>query len=264
MKAAIKFFFLFLILTSFMGSPEKYRHIRQESIRPGEQIQYRIHYGFINAGEAIMHTDEKIHVFNNRPCYKLDIFGRTTGFFDLVLRIRDNWGSYLDTGAIVSQRFYQTIEEGGYRKKEIIDFNQEENIAIAHRLDKNTGALKSKVQFPVPDNIQDIVSGYYYMRTFNYDTLDPDDIFQVTGFFDDTTYHVKVHFLGREKINTKLGEFDALVMSPIMPKNQMFRGDNPIKAWLSDDKLRIPLKIKAEMLVGSVEFDIKDYKRGDK
>ena len=102
------------------------------------------------------------------------------------------------------------------------------------------------------------------MRTINYDTLDPDDIFEVTGFFDDTTYQVKVHFLGREKLNTKLGEFDAFVMSPIMPKNQMFRGDNPIKAWLSDDKYRIPLKIKAEMLVGSVEIDIKDYKRGDK
>jgi hypothetical protein len=48
-------------------------------------------------------------------------------------------------------------------------------------------------------------------------------------------------------------------MSPIMPKISFFRGKNPIKAWISDDKLRIPLKVKAELIIGSVEIDIRSY-----
>ncbi|MCK5278638.1 MAG: DUF3108 domain-containing protein, partial [Cyclobacteriaceae bacterium] len=55
------------------------------------------------------------------------------------------------------------------------------------------------------------------------------------------------------------GEFDAFLMSPIMPKNTFFRGKNPIKAWISDDKFRIPLKVKAELLIGSLEIDIRSY-----
>jgi hypothetical protein len=44
-----------------------------------------------------------------------------------------------------------------------------------------------------------------------------------------------------------------------MPKNSFFRGTNPIKAWISDDKKRIPLKVKAELIIGSLEIDIRTY-----
>jgi len=246
----------------FLGSGDKqanYRIVKQECIKPGERIEYRVHYGFINAGEATMEIDKKIHKVNNRPCYKIDVFGRTKGFFDMVTTVRDNWGTYLDTSAIVSQTFYQSIKEGKYMKKEIIEFDQINNVALVNRLDKKDSTLIKKDSISTISNMQDLVSGYYYMRTFNYDTMKTDQIFTVSGFFDDTTYHVQVRFLGREKLNTKVGEFDTFLMSPIMPKNSFFRGQNPIKAWISDDKKRIPLKVKAELLIGSIEIDIKSY-----
>jgi len=187
------------------------------------------------------------------------VFGRTKGLFDLVTTVRDNWGSYLDTSAVVSQMFYQNIKEGKYLKKEVIEFDQINNIALVNRLDKKDSTLIRKDSIETLPNIQDLVSGYYYMRTFDYDTMKADQIFTVSGFFDDTTYHVKVKFLGRQELKTKLGKYDTFVMSPIMPKNSFFRGKNPIKAWVSDDELRIPLKVKAELLIGSIEVDIRSY-----
>ena len=68
--------------------------------------------------------------------------------------------------------------------------------------------------------------------------------------------------IGREKLRTKLGRLDAMVFVPIMPKNKLFDGEESIKVWISDDKLKIPLKIEAEMFIGSVEVDIKEYKPG--
>jgi hypothetical protein len=253
---------MLVISLFFLGSGDKqarYRVVKQECLNPGERIEYRVHYGFINAGEATMEIDKGIHRINGRPCYKIDVFGRTKGFFDMITTVRDNWGTYLDTSAIVSQRFYQSIKEGKYMKKEVIEFDQINNIALVNRLDKKDSTLIKKDSISTMPNIQDLVSGYYYMRTFNYDTMKTDQIFTVSGFFDDTTYTVKVRFLGREKLNTKIGEFDAFLMSPIMPKNSFFRGQNPIKAWISDDKMRIPLKVKAELLIGSIEIDIRSY-----
>ena len=248
-------------LFGFGERSDSYRYIEQDCLTPGERIEYRVHYGFINAGEAVLKIDEKIHKVNNRPCYKVDIYGRTKGFFDMVTTVRDNWGTYLDTGAIVSQRFYQSIKEGNYRKKEVIEFDHKNKNAIVHRIHKRDSTLIRKDTIAIPSNIQDLVSGYYYMRTFDYDTLKTDQIFTVTGFFDDTTYHVKVKYLGKEKVKTKIGQYDAFLMSPIMPKNSFFRGTNPIKAWISDDKYRIPLKVKAELIIGSLEIDIRDYSR---
>jgi hypothetical protein len=246
----------------FVGSGErqfKYRVVKQECLNAGERMEYRVHYGFINAGEAVMSTDKKIHMMNDRPCYKVDVFGRTTGFFDMITTVRDNWGTYIDTSAVVSQMFYQSIKEGKYLKKEVIQFDQKNHIAVVNRLDKKDSTLIKKDSIPTLPNMQDLVSGYYHMRTFNYDTMEVGQIFTVSGFFDDTTYHINVKFLGREKLKTKVGEYDTFIMSPIMPKNSFFRGQNPIKAWISNDKLRIPLKVKAELLIGSVEIDIKTY-----
>jgi len=254
---------IFLMAFIFIGSGEKqdtFRRIQQDYLTPGEKIEYRVHYGFINAGEAVMEIDKQIHKINNRPCYKIDVFGRTKGFFDMITSVRDNWGTYVDTAAVFSHLFYQTIKEGKYMKKEVIEFDQVNNIALVNRLDKKDSTLIKKDSIETLPNMQDLVSGYYYMRTFDYDTMKANQIFTVTGFYDDTTYHVKVKFLGREELKTKVGTFDTFLMSPIMPKNSFFRGSNPIKAWISDDKLRIPLKVKAELLIGSIEIDIKDYK----
>ncbi len=240
----------------------QYRHIEQDILKRGEKMEYRVRYGLINAAEAVMQIDNRIHWMNKRPCYKVDIYGKTVGFFDMIMTVNDNWGSYIDTASVLPQRFYRYIEEGKYRKKEIVDFLHHEDSAQVHRLDKHTGKLQEKVKFPIPDNVQDMVSGYYYIRTMDFSGLNKDEEFRVTGFFDDTTYHLNVKFLGREKLKTKIGEFNTIVISPIVPPNSLFRGKNPVKAWLSDDRRKIPLRIKAELLIGSVEIDINNYQAG--
>ncbi len=253
-----------LLLPLVLGLTERhdaYRKVKHDCISTGEQIEYRVHYGFINAGEAVMKTDKKIFKLNDRYCYKIDIYGRTVGFFDMVTQVRDNWGTYLDTSAVVSHMFYQSIQEGKYLKKEVIQFDQLHQAAIVNRLHKKDSTLIKKDTIATLPNMQDIVSGYYYMRTFNFDKMKADEIFSLTGFFDDTTYNIKVKFLGREKLKTKIGEFESFVISPIMPENSFFRGKNPIRAWISDDRNRIPLKVKAELLIGSLEIDIKSYQR---
>ena len=44
-----------------------------------------------------------------------------------------------------------------------------------------------------------------------------------------------------------------------MPKNGLFDGENSIRLWMSDDAIRIPVKVRAELFVGAVELDITSY-----
>jgi hypothetical protein len=57
-----------------------------------------------------------------------------------------------------------------------------------------------------------------------------------------------------------VGRVRALVFRPVMPKNKLFDGENSVTAWFSDDKNRIPLKIDAEMFVGSAGVELTSYK----
>lgn len=88
-----------------------------------EKLEYRVHYGFINAGEAKIEINPSLYRVNNKICYKAVVSGKTTGAFDLAMRIRDTWESYIDTTTRIPHRSYREIEEGKYRLKEYVFFD---------------------------------------------------------------------------------------------------------------------------------------------
>lgn len=255
--------FVFLLITLSSGAGEKdYRIIPFESFGEGEVMKYRVHYGFITAGEATMVVDDKIHLLNKRPCYKIDVYGETTGLADGLFSIDNNWGTFLDTAAVVPHKAYQYIKEGGYRRNNVVNFNQLRKEARLNKFDRDNRRLKKVEDYSVPQNVQDMVGGYYYLRTLNYDRMKEGQVIEVDAFFDGEIYDFKIRYLGKEEIKTKLGKKRAVVLEPIMPDNKVFDGENAIKVWISDDQYKIPLKVKASLLVGSVEVDIKEFYPG--
>ncbi len=239
-----------------------YRVIPNTSFYRGEVIDYKVHYGFVNAAEAQMVIHDDLHDINGRKCFKIDVNGKSIGMFDLFLRIRDNWGTYLDTASIIPQKFYQKIEEGKYRKHEIVDFDHENKQVNVHNYHFKKQEWKPIEKFEIPQYAQDIVSGYYYLRTIDFKSLKENEIIKLKAFFDDEVFDFKIRFIGREEVKTKLGVIRSVVISPIMPENSLFDGENSIRVWISDDRNKVPLKIKAEMFVGAVEIDIQSYSQG--
>jgi hypothetical protein len=258
--------FLFIPLMFMLLSSDNYNDYRvmtNTSFIRGEVIEYKAHYGFVNAAEGQMVIHDDLFTINGRPCYKIDVFGKSIGMFDLFLRIRDNWGTYLDTASIVPQKFYQKIEEGKYRKHEIIDFDHENGNVKVHNYHFRNKAWKPIEEFEIPRYAQDIVSGYYYLRTLDFKKIKEGEIITVKAFFDDEVYDFKIKFIGREQLKTKLGTINSLVISPIMPENSLFDGENSIQVWISEDRNKVPLKIRANMFVGAVEIDIQSYSKGN-
>ncbi|MDN5200757.1 DUF3108 domain-containing protein [Fulvivirgaceae bacterium BMA10] len=260
MKLSLRTILFLLILSSFTSTKKTYRYIKNESFRSGEKLEYRVHLGFLSGATATMEISETVYQINGRPCFKVNVFGRTAGIIDVFYKVRDNWGSYIDTAAIVPHRFYRYIKENRYRKNEIVNFNHDLDTATVARLDKKTRKLLKKDKFAVPNNVQDLVSGYYFLRTLDLSKYKSGDIININAFFDDEIYDMKIKMLGTERIKTKVGRFEAYKLAPVLPENSLFKDENSIKVWISKDKNKLPLKIKADMFVGAIEVDIKSYK----
>ena len=79
-----------LVLSGFL-TKDSLRVVPQDSFSAGEVLKYKVHYGFINAAEAVIDIAPEIHTINNRPCFKANVMGKTIGSFDFLLRIRDTW-----------------------------------------------------------------------------------------------------------------------------------------------------------------------------
>lgn len=251
-------YLVLLVLLTLMAFNELsiYRKIDNHSFTRGEKLEYRVHYGLLNAATASLEIGEELVYRNRRPCYKVDIWGRSVGVFDMITRINDNWGTYIDTAAIVPHEFYRILEEGRYRKFEYIDFDHQKLEATTTLLDKVTKKPREVTVSRIPRNVQDMVSGYYYLRTLDYSKIQDGEVITLDAFFDEECYDFKVRFIGRETLRTKLGKFRTIILQPVLPKNGLFTGEDAIRVWMTDDSNKIPLKVKAKMFVGAVEIDI--------
>ncbi|SHK34325.1 Protein of unknown function [Hymenobacter psychrotolerans DSM 18569] len=240
------------------GPADTLRSIPNHSFTSGEVLQYKVHYGLINAAEATIEVDNSLHRINDRLCYKATVTGRTTGSFDFFLRIRDTWRSYIDTTSIVPQKFFRNIEENNYRKKETVDFDHARDMAEVEKRGRDKNDVK-RGSYKVPDNVQDLVSGFYYLRTLNYDQRRVGEVIRVQGFFDEEVFTMEVTYRGRETVQTKAGAIRAIRLVPKMPSNKLFKGENAISVYLSDDRNKVPVLIQAEMFVGAVKVDMYKY-----
>lgn len=251
LKAKIALFFIFLSFAVRDSEPPR----KNQAFTQGEELTFKVKFLLFNAAEAKMVIHDNIHYIQNRPTYKIDVYGRTLSIFRLFY-VQDNWGTYLDTAKIIPYRSYRHIEEGNYRKHEVIDFHHQRNEAEVKLYDREYQQVVETNTFRIPSQIQDIVSGYYLMRTMDFTGLKKGQNITIRGFFDKKIYNLNLTYEGMQRLNTKIGSYNTHIFSPEMPKNKLFSGDRPIKVWITDDANRIPVRIKANLVVGSLDMEI--------
>lgn len=226
----------------------------------GEHIQYKIYFGFFTIGKGEFKVSKSAFRINGRPSYKIDVKAKTTGVIDWLAKVDDHWGGYIDTASLNPHRAYRIIKEGKYRKNEVVNYDHKSQMLEVKSMGKNDKDFKEPMYYQFPQQIKDLISGFAFFRTIDFDKLQPRDVITIPAFFEDTFYDLKVRYIGRETIKTDIGYIRAIKVSPVMPENKVFEGEDSILAWFSDDKNKIPLKIDAELYIGSGGLEITSFR----
>ncbi|MEN1784453.1 MAG: DUF3108 domain-containing protein [Bacteroidota bacterium] len=222
--------------------------------RAGEWLKFRIHYGFLNASYATLQLNTT--KLDSIPVYHAVGKGKTTGFASIFFKVDDTFESYFYKKDGKPYRFIRNTNEGGYTKDIEIDFNYEEDMALL-RDNKND----KEFNIPVHNKIQDLLSASYYLRNrYNFkdfkegQSLDMDMLFD-----DDGTYKFKLKYLGKEIIRSKFGKVECLKFRPYVMSGRIFKEEESLTLWVSNDYNKIPVRIKADLAVGSLKADLEAY-----
>lgn len=252
---------LLLILSFFsFGWSKAQTKVANTAFTFGEELNFEVSYGWLSLAEAKLQVAKRPHSEGDRVFYKIDAFGKTKGAATIFGRVNDNWGTHLDTGSFLPSMSYRHIEEGKYRKHEKVYFDQQNKKARVELYDRENRTLKEVKEFNLPNQVQDLVSGFYLLRSMNLSNLRKGQEILITGFFDKEIYNLKLIYEGTEQIETSLGKRDTYIFSPQIPKNKLFRGDFPVTVWVTKDQNKIPVKIKANLFIGSLNIDIASAK----
>ena len=246
-----KILFIALILIGVQGIYAQ----KESAFKDGEWFKFKMSYsGFLKAGNATLSIKEK--TLNGKQVYHVVGKGWTTGAIKWFFKVKDRYESYFDKETGLPYKFIRKIDEGGHTKDIEIDFDQANKKAYV-----NNKKHKKKSVIDTEKDVQDMVSAFYYLRN-NYDTstIKIGDMVSLNMFFDEENYNFKLKFLGRETIKTDFGKIKTLKFRPYVMAGRVFKEQESLTLWVSADKNKIPLKIKADLAVGSLRADLEGFK----
>jgi len=245
-----KLYVLFLLLGCLSLSAQGVR----SAYKSGEWLKFRIHYGFLNASYATLHLKED--KINDIPVHHVVGIGKTTGFASLFFKVDDRYESYFDKRDQKPYRFIRKINEGGYTRDTEINFDHDKDLAVLH--DKKH---KKKFNFDVENGIQDLISAFYFLRS-NYDAKNlviGEELTLQVLFDDDGVFPFKLKYLGKEIIKSKFGKVECLKFRPFVQYGRVFKENESLSLWVSNDHNKIPIRIKADLRIGSIKADLDGY-----
>ncbi|MFT6698978.1 MAG: hypothetical protein ACJAVD_000464 [Porticoccaceae bacterium] len=245
-KYTLLFFSLFFLSAIF--SQEK-----SVPFKSGEWLRYKMSYsGFLRAGTAILEIKEK--EYNGKKVFYTKGSGWTSGPVKWFFEVDDLYESYFDKETIKPYLFKRKIDEGGYKKHRITSFNYDSKKAYIQDFTLQTD---TSVAF---SNVQDMMSSFYFLRSTDTKDLKIGDEIKLDMFMDSQVYPFKLRFLGREVLKTKFGKVNTLIFRPLVQSGRIFKAQESVTIWITDDANKIPIKMMASLAVGSLRAELEEYK----
>ena len=220
-----------------------------EAFKRGEKLKFRLHYGFMDAAEITLDVKDEVKTFGSSNTFHVVGLGNSKGSFDWFFKVRDRYETYIDEQHLVPWFFLRRVDEGGYIINQDYFFNH-------YNKKVEIGAGES---FDIPDDTQDMLSAFYATRCMDFSNAKEGDIFTVNSFVDKEFFKLQIKYVGKETIKTSLGKFKCLKFRPVIQKGRIFKHEDDLKVWITDDKNHIPVRAEAEILFGSIKMDLIEY-----
>jgi len=233
--------------------------IKNEAFKTGEKLTFELSYssmmtGDVTAGIMTSEIHKRKWVFKNDTTYKIKVIGKTKGAFNWFLKVNDIYQTYLDVNYMIPRYFQQRVKEGEYEASRDVRFFHESKKAYFIN-NKNKDSDTVKIEY----NVQDLISGIYFARTFNADTLKIHDKISIPIFLDDTVYNTKLTYIGEKTIETSIGKIACLKFNPSVQTGGMFKDDDKLVVYISNDKNHLPILAESEIMVGKVKIELVKY-----
>ena len=207
----------------------------------GEELKYAAGFRFFPAGEAILTFS--VDSLNGKSVYKLTTSIKTNSFLDAFYKVRDEIQSWLNPENLSLKKTIQTIREGHYH----LDHQsmiQGDSIAVSGNKIKD-----------LPGKVYDPVSFVYYLR--NQD-LSIGNSYKFFSYNRKKIKEVIVNVTAKETIRVSAGTFDCLKIEPVSSDGKpLLKNNGQMRVWLSDDSLRLPVKIEQKTNIGTMVMKLK-------
>jgi len=232
------------------------------AFKAGERMDFVLHYqwGAINTdvGHATVTLDTL--TFNGQKSFLCSAYGKTTRMFDLFFKVREDFKSWFTCDGLKPLKFTRDTYEGGYEAKNtyIYDWNDAEPHILADVYSSKRG-MKS-MEIPLTPCTFDLPALFFFARNMDFDVIEPGKKYPMTFAIDDDVFNVYFILYGRETVKVKgLGTVRTIKFAAKLLEGEVFKGEEDMLIWVTDDMNRLPVLFEAPLLVGTATGRMTDY-----
>jgi len=253
-----KLSYLILILFSSVAQLTSQDVFEGLPYKDGEEITYKIYYnlGFIwiGAGEV------KFKVVEREDHLEYTVTGKTFKAYDPVFKVRDFYISQTSKETMLPYNFMRDIKEGKYERFDSIAFDQVDYKIVEYF--GHTRSTAERFDFELKEVVNDMVSVIYHLRSQPIQTLKEGEQIPVRIFFDKELFELNVNYKGKQHKRIKgQGRHWTHHFQPDLIEGYVFKKDDLMDIWVSDDDSQVPLLIESPISLGSVKAVLTSYKR---
>ncbi len=223
------------------------------AFRHGERMEFILHYrwGAVNTdvGSATVELDSL--TYNGLKAFHCSAYGRTTKMFDLFFKVREDFNSWFTRDGVRPLKFTRDTYEGGYEAKNtyIYDWKAAEPRIVADVYSSKKG-MKS-MEIPLTPCTFDLPSLFFFARNMDFDSIEPGRKYPMTFAIDDEVFNVYFILHGRETIKVRgLGTVRTIKFAAKLLEGEVFKGEEDMLIWVTDDGNRLPVYFQAPLIVG--------------
>jgi len=228
---------------------------RPVPFKPGESLSYDVSWSsFLTAGTATLTVRQKKPSYNS-VAYYIVAEGQPTSLLSRLYSLYYKADTLLDVYTLLPQRGSVFSQENSRQRMKTTLFNQPAR--TIHYEMRTTQLLRQDK--PIPANTQDALSAIYQLRSM---TLRPGMTATMPISDSGTTYTARFTVGQAESVKTGVGYVQALKVTPVItdPNGQSIgRG---MIVWISTDGRRLPVKMTAQLKVGSFNLTLREMKAG--
>lgn len=226
------------------GAPAEHKAARVP-FAVGERLDYDVKFGFLHVGSGDMEV-AGIDSVRGRAAWHT-VFRVHGGTF--FYRVNDRLESWIDVDDLVSLRHWQELSEGHRDRERRFEIMPDSGIVRE----------EGKPETPTVPQPLDDGAFLYFVRTI---PLEVGATYEFNRYFRPDRNPVTIRVLRREHIKVPAGEFDAIVIQPIIKTTGIFSEGGRAEIWLSDDANRIMLQMKSKLPFGSLNLYLTSYRPG--
>lgn len=232
--------------------------------RSGEVLDYTIRYkyGLVTMKGGTAHYHIKQEDYKGAQTFQSTLYFNTSSFFDKIYKIRDTLVSYASIPALQPLFHFRSVNEGDHHFLEEMNIKKHsDTYTEANIIRRRNGVVKIDTLLTTENAGYDLLNIFLFIRNWDYSQLSVGDTKSFSTFLGRRKASIYIRYQG--KVVWERGgdlKYNALKFT-IDTQDEVFTESSAaLELWISDDKNRVPLRLKAKLKIGAAEADLSAYK----